>query len=220
MNAVLDLAARALDGAGNVTRLVELLRGLGPAASAAAALVGLVALTVAGRFPRGLAATGGAALGALAAYAFRAPLAMHVGVSLPVALPVVAIVAGAACALAPLAFPLAIGALPGLILGLQVPIAGRAALGGAVGALLGGLVALLFARPFATGFASALGALLAVAAAVGAGGDRPLARDLATHPLAIVAFALVLAIAGAAYQLARGDAAARAPAPRQPPPAA
>lgn len=218
VKSVLDLGARLLDAAGGVTRLVELLRGLGPAPSVAAAGLGIVALTMAGRFPRGLAAAGGAALGALAAYAFRAPLALHVGVSLAVAAPVVAVVAGAVCALSPLPFPVAAGALPGLILGLRVPIAGRAVLGGAVGALAAGLVALLFARPFAIGFASALGGLLVAAASVGLGGDRPLARDLAAHPLAVVALALVLAIAGAAYQLALGETAARAPAPREPPP--
>ena len=197
MKSVLDLAARLLDAAGNVTRLVELLRGFGPALSAAAAVLGLVALTLAGRFPRALSAAGGAAVGALAAYAFRAPLALHVGVSLAVAAPIVALVAGAVCALVPLAFPIAAGALPGAILGLGVPIAGRAALGGAVGALVAGLVALLFARPFAVGIASALGGLLVAVASVGARRRSPAgARARGAHPLAVVALALVLASPG------------------------
>ena len=117
----------------------------------------IVLLTLAGRFPRGLAVAGGAVLGALAAVAFRAPLATHVGVSLVVAAPVLATVAAAACAFVPLAFPVAVGALPGLLLGLEVPLAGRAAIGGAVGALVAGGVALLFARVVAIGSVSRAG---------------------------------------------------------------
>jgi hypothetical protein len=210
LQSILSLAMRALDAAGGLGRIAEILRDRGLAVAAAAAVVGLVALTVAGRFPRGLAFAGGAVLGALAAVGLRAPLATHVGASLAVAAPLLAVVTAAACALTPRAFPVAIGAVPGLLLGLQVPLAGRAEIGGAVGALVLGAVALLFARPVAIGFACALGGLLAATAAVALGGARPLARDLVAHPLAILAFALVLAIAGAAYQLARGEDPARA----------
>jgi hypothetical protein len=213
LKSLLALATRALEAAAGLSRLAELLREGGLFVAAAAGLLGLVLLTIAGRFPRGLAVAGGAVLGALSAVAFRAPLATHVGVSLVVAAPVLAIVAAAACALLPLAFPVAVGALPGLLLGLEVPLAGRAAFGGAIGALVAGGVALLFARVVAIGSVSALGGLLVASAAVAIGGARPLARELSAHPLAILALALVLAIAGAAYQLARGDAPARAPAP-------
>ncbi|WP_242336580.1 hypothetical protein [Anaeromyxobacter sp. SG66] len=217
LKSVLDLAARAVAAATDLGRLAELLRDRGFAVALAAGLLGLAALTVAARFPRGLAAAGGAVLAALAAYALRGAIAAHLGISLAVATPVLAVVAGAACALVPLAFPAAVGALPGLLLGLHAPIAGRAELGAAIGALVAGLVGLLFARLVAVGFASAVGGLLVGAAAVALGGARPLARELVTHPLAIVALALVLAVAGAAYQLAHGVAPARAP---RPPPAA
>lgn len=217
LNGLVELATPALGAAAHLARLADLLREAGPAASGAVAVLGAVVLTIAGRYPRALAAMGGATVAALAAYALRAPLAVHGGVSLAVALPAAAVVAGAACALAPLAFPVAAGAVPGLLLGLQVPIAGRAAVGGAAGALLAGLVALLFARAVAIGFASAVGGALAAVAAVALGGDRTLARELAAHPVAMVALALVLGIAGAAYQLARGGAPARAPAARDAP---
>ena len=213
LKSVLALATRALDAAAGLSRLAEIFRERGLVVGAAVALLGVVFLTLAGRFPRGLAVAGGAVLGALAAVAFRAPLATHVGVSLVVAVPVLATVAAAACALVPLAFPVAVGALPGLLLGLEVPLAGRAAIGGAVGALVAGGVALLFARVVAIGSVSALGGLLAATGAVAIGGARPLAREFSAHPLAILALALVLAIAGAAYQLARGDAPARVSAP-------
>ena len=157
LQSILSLAMRALDAAGGLGRIAEILRDRGLAVAAAAAVVGLVALTVAGRFPRGLAFAGGAVLGALAAVGLRAPLATHVGASLAVAAPLLAVVTAAACALTPRAFPIAIGAVPGLLLGLQVPLAGRAEIGGAVGALVLGAVALLFARPVAIGFACALG---------------------------------------------------------------
>ncbi len=208
---VLDLAARALLAAADLGRLAVLLRERGLAVALVAGLVGLVALTVAGRFPRGLAAAGGAVLAALWVYALRGAIAAHLGIPPAVAAPVVAVVAGAACALVPLAFPVAVGALPGLLLGLQAPIAGRAELGAAIGALVAGLVALLFARVVAVGFASAVGGLLAATAGVALGGASAVARELVSHPLAIVALALVLAIAGAAYQLALGVAPARAP---------
>jgi hypothetical protein len=204
LKSVLALATRALDAAAGLGRLAEMLRERGLPVGAAVALLGIVLLTLAGRFPRGLAVAGGAVLGALAAIAFRAPLATHVGVSLVVAAPVLATVVAAACAFVPLAFPVAVGALPGLLLGLEVPLAGRAAIGGAVGALVAGGVALLFARVVAIGSVSALGGVLAATGAVAIGGARPLARELSAHPLAILALALVLSIAGAAYQLARG----------------
>jgi hypothetical protein len=61
-----------------------------------------------------------------------------------------------------------------------------------------------------------VGGLLTASAAVALGGARPLARELSAHPLAILALALVLAIAGAAYQLALGAPQASAAAPPNP----
>jgi hypothetical protein len=93
------------------------------------------------------------------------------------------------------------------VLGAAVPLAGRALVGAAAGAVILALVALLFARPIVVALAGALGGVLVALALVAVLGARPLAADLVAHPLALVGVALVAAIAGAAFQLGRGDAA-------------
>lgn len=113
---------------------------------------------------------------------------------------------GVACGRYPWAFPVAAGALPAALLGATVPLGGRAAFGAGAGALLGGIVGLAFARFVAAAFASAVGGVLLAAGAVAAAAPRPLARELAAHPFALAALALVCAIAGTAYQLARAGA--------------
>jgi hypothetical protein len=179
--------------------------GAGPVAGALLAIVGVLALTVALRAPRPLAVAGGALVGALAGLAVRGPLALHLGLAATTSAAAGAAVAAAACGLLPPLFPFAAGALPGALLGLHAPLGGRAALGAAVGGLVAGAIALVFARPV-----TAIVAALAGGLAFGTGllallGARPLGEELASRPLALLAFALVTGIAGAAFQLARGE---------------
>ncbi len=111
------------------------------------------------------------------------------------------------------------GGLVGALLGAAVPLAGRAALGAAAGALVGGFIGFIAAREVSAVFASAAAGLLAALGLVGMSGTRPLGREIAAHPAALLAVALVIAIAAAAYQLSRPDAPRHRPTvPRTPGP--
>jgi hypothetical protein len=205
------------------SRLSELLAGLaalagavlplGTAAGSALALTGVVALTVATRWRRPLAVGGGTVVGVLAALALRGWLVEHLAAS-PLAATLVLAAAGAVgCAAIPAAFPFAAAALPGALLGAEVPLAGRSVLGAAAGALLAGVVGLALARFVSAAFASLVGGVLLGLGLVASFGRTPLARELAGRPAANAGLALVLAIAGAAFQLAttREDSGARSP---------
>jgi hypothetical protein len=113
----------------------------------------------------------------------------------------------------PIAFPFAAAALPGALLGALVPLAGRATLGAAAGALVAGVVGATLARLVAAAFASACGGVLLGLGLLAAFGRTPLAGELADRPAALAGFAVVLAIAGATFQLARTP---EAPADRSP----
>jgi hypothetical protein len=191
-------------------------RGAGPIAGALLALAGLLALTLALRAPRPLAAAGGALVGALAGLAVRGPLALHLGLSAPAAAAAGAAVAAAACGLLPPLFPFAAGALPGALLGLHAPVGGRAALGAAVGALVAGVIALVFARPVTALVAGLAGGLVAAGGALALLGARPLGAELAARPFALLGFAIVTGIAGAAFQLAGGEPRGGSRAPGRP----
>jgi hypothetical protein len=60
------------------------------------------------------------------------------------------------------------------------------------------------------------GGLALVMGVVALAGDRALAHDVAARPFVMVGFALVVGIAGAAFQLGSSRTAARAGAPRLP----
>jgi hypothetical protein len=218
VRAPLAVASAAAGAAEALVALADAVRPFGPWAGTLVAAAGLAALAVATRFRRPLAVLGGAALGVLAAFALRGRLAAHLGLSVAPAALVAAVAGGAACGLWPWAFPVAAGALPGALLGGTVPLAGRALLGAAAGAALGGVVGAAFARVVGAAFAAgAGGALAAVGLAVALDG-HPLAREIARRPFALAAVALVLAIAGAAFQLSRRDPApAREAPPLRPP---
>lgn len=214
--AAATMSARVRDAVDALGEAAREGQRLGPVAGGVALLAGVLLLTFAGRFRRPIAAVGGALLGALAAVVLRGPIAAHVGLSLPVSAAVLA-AAGAAGAFAlPVAFPFAAGALPGALLGQHAPLAGRAIVGAAVGGLLAGLVALLFARPVALGFVSIAGGLLVAVGAVAVSRGSLFAADLAAHPFALLAIALVAGIAGAAYQLERREPAPGAAGPVAP----
>jgi hypothetical protein len=194
---------------------VDAARPLGAWAGALVAVVGFASLAVATRFRSPLAVVGGAALGAVAAAALRGRLAANLGLSYVPAAAVATAVGGVACALRPALFPVAAGALPGALLGGTVPLAGSALLGAAAGAALGAVVGAAFARVVGAAFASALGAALATVGLAVALDGYPLAREIAARPFALAGVALVLAVAGAAFQLARRDPVRRyAPPPR------
>ncbi|MFL5366603.1 MAG: hypothetical protein ACJ781_14115, partial [Myxococcales bacterium] len=86
----------------------------------------------------------------------------------------------------------------------------------AAGALAAGLVGLLLARVVSAAAAGLGGAFALGLGLLACFAETPLARELAGRPAALVGFALVLGIAGAALQLSaaamsRGGRAARSP---------
>ena len=201
--AVGTLAARARDA------------GLG--AGIPLCLVGAVALTVAARRRRPLAVVGLAGVGALAALLLRGPLAFHLGLSAGPAAAALAAAGAIAGALFPEAFPFAAAALVGAVAGTSIPLGGRTALGGAAAARVAGLLGLALARYVAATAASLAGGLLLGLGLVASFARLPLARELAGRPAAILGFALVAGIAGAAFQLSAGGASPReGPAARSP----
>ena len=203
------------DGMTALSTAVEAVRSLGAWAGAVLALLGVASLTVATRFARPLAAWGGAVLGAAWALALHRPIQAHLGAGPALAAAAGALAAGAACGAFPAAFPFAAGALPGALLGAAVPLAGSAALGVGAGALLGGIVGLAAGRVVRAAFASLTGGVLVAVGLVAAAGLRPFARELAERPFALAGLALVLGIAGTAFQIGRDAAAASGPEPLQ-----
>lgn len=213
-----SLAASAV-AAGMAARLSEVLDGLQGLAEAAPGvgvwgglalvLAGLGALVLAHRAPRVAAAAGGAAVGALAALAMRPLLSAHLGVSMGTSAALLAAIGCAGCAALPAAFPAAALAVPAALFGAHVPVAGRAEIGAAVVGLFGGLVGLAAARVVSIVLASLAGGLLLALGMLATFDARPLAAELAVRPFALLGFALVTGIAGAAWQLG----------PRPPPPA-
>jgi di/tricarboxylate transporter len=79
------------------------------------------------------------------------------------------------------------------------------------------VVGAAFARPVAAAFASAIGGALLVVGFAAAFGAHPLVRDVAARPFALAALALVLAIAGAAFQLSRPEPERGGAPPLRPP---
>lgn len=190
------------------------LRPIGTWGGMLVAAAGVAALTVGARHARVVAVWGGAAAGALAVLALHRPIEAHLGLS-----PAVAACAGGAamavaCGVFPGVFPLAAGALIGAflvgeVLGDLVSIGAGALVGGLGGVALGCRVTAAFAS-FVGGVLSALGLTAAFASV-------PLAREIGARPFALAGMALVLGIAGTAYQAGR-PALAPPPAPRSPTP--
>ena len=189
---------------------------------AAVVLAGLAVLLFGARPRRPVAALGAAGVAAAAAGWLGAPIAASTGLSLSTLAVTFAALAGAVAALVPPVFPALAGALPGALLaGLFAP-ADRFLEVLLVGAALGAVAGFLLARLVASAVAASVGAL---AVALGAAGALPATspgRALLAHPVAILAIAVVLAVAGAAFQLSRawgrgapGSAGKREP-PRRP----
>lgn len=196
----------------------ELGRSPWPVAAGVAA-AGLIVLLIGARVRRPVAVVGAAAVAALAARWLGEPVASALGLPVSTLAGASAAVAGAVSAVVPQVFPALAGALPAALLagGLAPPERRLEVL--AVGALLGGFLGVLAARPVAAAVASAVGALaLAIGAAGALGGPGPV-RALLAHPMAILAVAAILTVAGTAFQFSRAwGRGAKLSSARTPPP--
>jgi hypothetical protein len=178
-------------------------------------IAGGAALLVAGaRLGRVLAAAGAALVGWFTGLAI-APAFQRwgvqpdwVGLSLGSALAV-------ASFLAPDAYPLLLGVFPGALLGARVTVAGHASIGAAAGALAFGATGLALRKVIPAVTASVAGSAL-VCVALAALVPQPAAPSRAsglarflTEPPVLLGIALVLSIAGTAFQLGRGRGGGR-----------
>ena len=167
---------------------------------AAVVLAGLVALLFGARARRPVAALGAAGAAAAAASWLGAPVGSALGLSPSMLAAWSAAVAGALAALLPPVFPALAGALPGALLaGLLAPADRRLEVL-AVGAVLGAVAGFLAARLIASLVASAVGAMAVTLGAAGALGATNVGRALHDHPVAILAVAVILAVAGTGFQ--------------------
>ena len=194
--------------------------GSSPVLAAAVVAAGILVLLAGARARRPVAALGAAAVGAIAAGVLGGPAARALAISPSLLAATAAGVAGAAAAVVPQVFPAFAGALPGALVAEVFAPAGRHLEVLAVGAALGAVGGFLLARLVASLAAASAGA---VAVAVGgAGALRATApgKALLDHPVAILAVAVLLGVAGAAFQYprawGRGDAGAKSPL--RPPP--
>ncbi|HYD43431.1 MAG TPA: hypothetical protein VEB43_21545 [Anaeromyxobacter sp.] len=205
----LGAALTALSG------LAARLRGGGPFVGVLLVGCGAVLLAAADRLRRPVALLGGAAVGALAAHAARGILP---GALSPAGWAwVAAILCGGGAALAPPAFPALAGALAGGLLGAHVPVAGKPALGAFIAAAVGAAFLSVGARSVAAVLASVAGGLAVGVGLVVLAGGREIGVELATSPFVLLGIAVVLGIAGAAFQLAGEKGRPRLPeAPRLP----
>lgn len=194
-----------------LARLVARLRGMGPLVGAGLAVVGVALLAAADRLRRPVAFLGGAVAGALAVMAARALVpgslasaAWGWGV---------AGVCGAASAAAPALFPALVGALVGALMGVHVPLAGRPAVGGVIAAMVGAGLLAVGARSVAAILASLAGGLALGIGLVTLAGGQEIAAEVAARPLALLGFAVVTGVAGAAFQLSGERTRGRLPEP-------
>jgi len=199
-----DLLAAGLRDAGHWAAGVAREIGAGsPLLGGAVVLAGLVVLLVGARARRPVAVVGAAGVAAVAVRLLGREAGAALGLS-PAALPAVAAaVAGAAAAIVPQVFPVLAGALPGALLGELLAPAGRRVEALAAGAALGAVVGFLAARLVASAAASLAGALAVAIGASGALRATPPGRALLAHPTALLAAAVILAVAGTAFQLPR-----------------
>jgi hypothetical protein len=179
------------------------------------AVAGGVALLVAGaRLGRVLAAAGAALVGWFSGLALASAFQRWgirpewVGLSLGSALAIASL-------LAPVAYPLLLGVFSGALLGSRFPVAGNASIGAAAGALAFGAAGLLLRRVVPAATAAVAGAALVCVALVAAfpqpsGLPQPSRLGLfVNRPPVLLGIALVLSIAGTAFQLGRGRAGGR-----------
>ncbi len=107
------------------------------------------------------------------------------------------------CAGWPPAFPVLALAIPGVVVGWRYPIALRPWLGAVAGAAIGGAIGATLREWVAALAAGGLGAATILGGALGLLARRPIAAELAGHPMALLAAWTVLAVAGAAFHAGR-----------------
>jgi len=185
------------------------------AASAVLLAVGVVTLVAGARTRRPVAALGGALVALAAVLVFAGPLEARSGLATRT-LGGAALLAGLALGGAfPPLFPAGAGALPGALAAAALAPADQRALALGVGAAVGAVAGVLLARLVAAVVASALGAVVLSLGVAGALAHAGAGRVLSTHPVALLAVAAILAVAGVALQLPRAWTAAM-PAARKP----
>ena len=170
---------------------------------AAIIVAGFVALLFGARARRPVAALGAASVAAAAASWLGAPLGSALGLSPSVLAVSSAAAAGALAALWPPIFPALAGALPGALLANFLAPTDRRLEVLAIGAILGGVAGFLASRLVASMIASSVGAVAVAVGATGALLATTVGRALHDHPVAILAAAVILAVAGAAFQYPR-----------------
>ena len=189
---------------------------------AALLLAGLLLAAVGTRWPRLVGGAGGGAVGALSALAAAGWLESRwPGMPRPALLALGAAALGVAGALLPKLAHFAAGALPGALLGAGVPIAGWAGWGVLACGAATGAVAVLVSDFTAATTAALLGAALSGAGLLALAQAPAELRELVLRPSPLVAWLLVVSVAGVAAQLG-GAPGGRArgggrPAPVSPP---
>jgi hypothetical protein len=133
-----------------------------------------------------------------------------------VAVPLAAGIAGVLSAALPRLFPFLAAGLPGALVGLEIPIAGRPWAGALAIGLAAGFVAAAFARGVGVTLVSLAGGLALAVAGVALLDGRAWAAAIAERPVVLCGFALVLGIAGAAYQVPERPRGAAYQGPTQP----
>lgn len=164
---------------------------------------GLVVLLFGARARRPVAVAGAASVAAVAALWLSTRTGLARGFPVSTAAAVAAAVAGALAVVVPQIFPALAGALPGALLAEALAPPNLRLEVMAAGALLGAILGILASRLVASAVASGVGAVaVAVGAAAALRGTGP-GRVLQAHPTATLAAAVVLAVAGTAFQLSR-----------------
>ncbi len=206
---VADPAGFLLRLAGRFPELAGPLRPLPLWAHGLLLAAGLAVAAAGARWRRPVALAGGAATGWLAGMAAAGLLELPGRVLPPVG---AALLAGAALLLPPL-FPFAAGALPGAFLGARLGLPGGPLLGAGIGLLLLGGLGLLGARLVAAAVAGLLGGALAGVALLASARHLPQLRILEERPVLLAALVLLLAVAGAAFQVGFAWGGGRRPRP-------
>jgi hypothetical protein len=215
MSGALDALGGAVQGAGSWVAGVAAEVETSPwPIQVAVVAAGLVALLFGARARRPVAALGAAGVAGAASTWLGAPLGSALGLSPSTLAVSSAAAAGALAALLPPIFPALAGALPGALLADLFAPAERRLEVLAIGAVLGAVAGFLAARLIASMVASAAGALAVAVGAAGALRSTGVGRALHDHPVAVLAAAVILAVAGAAFQFPRAWGRGGTPAQR------
>ena len=207
MSAAVEAALR--DAGGWAAGVASELGGSPWPVPAGVAVAGLVVMLFGARARRPVAVVGAAGVAAAAVHWVGARAGAPMGMAPSTLAVVSAAVAGAVSAFVPQLFPALAGAVPGALLAEFLAPADRRLEVMAAGAVLGAILGVLAARPVAAAVASGAGALAVAVGAEGALLGTSPGRALLSHPSAMLAVAVILAVAGTAFQLSRAWGEAR-----------